>query len=379
VPQRHGLTMGKPQVKKLAIIAAFCGSFICSSAYAKTFVGVLWPMGGPLPAIGLVELAAELRMIPDVEVKTYLHQEWPNLVNDIAQQPPGTHTVVVGYSLGANASVFVANQSKYIDLIIALQPSMLSWDPPLTGKVGRMIEVYNPNPWMTMGGMGSRKLIGDNIEYIENNDSHPGAQFNSDFRNLVKTEITKFTTNDRLEIAQAQAPKLVQVAQLSRSPAPKPVDNKPVDNKPVDNKPVDNRPVDNKPQDERAAHQQLAAKTAAKTNVQIAEAQVPSPPRRERAAEQRPVQEPHDLMAKGNVQIADAESGIPLSIVPEQVAQERPRQQAGDPTAFLDQLSSSVNSGDLSVQRGLTVEDMKDYAERAYRRSGAGLMTTASN
>jgi hypothetical protein len=352
--------MGKPQVKKLAIIAAFCGAFICSSAHAKTFVGVLWPMGGPLPAIGLVELAAELRMIPDVEVKTYLHQEWPTLVDDIATQPPGTRTVVVGYSLGANASVFVANKSKYVDLIIALQPSMLSWDPPLTGKVGRMIEVYNPNPWMTMGGMGSRKLIGDNIEYIENNDSHPGAQFNSDFRNLVKTEITKFTTGDRLEIAQAQAPKPVQVAQLSRSPALKPVDNKPVDNKPLD---------------ERAGRQQLAARTVAKSNVQIAEAQVPSPPR-ERAAEQRPVHEPRDLTAKGNVQVADADADIPLSIVPEQAVQERPRQQASN-TAFLDQISSSVNSGDLSVQRGLTVEDMKDYAERAYHRSE--LMTTASN
>ena len=362
--------MGKPQVKKLAIIAAFCGSLICSSADAKTFVGVLWPMGGPIPAIGLVELAGELRMIPDVEVKTYLHQEWPNLVDDIASQPPGTHTVVVGYSLGANASVFVANKSKYVDLIIALQPSMLSWDPPLTGKVGRMIEVYNPNPWMTFGGMGSRKLIGDNIEYIANNDSHPGAQFNSDFRNLVKTEITKFTTNDRLEIAQAQAPKPVQVAQLSRSTAPKTADIRAVDNKPVDNKPVDNKPLDEPP-----GHQQLAAKTVAKSSVQIAEA-APSPPTRERAAEQRPVHEPRDLMAKGNVQVADADADMPLSIVPEQVAQEPPRQQVSN-TAFLDQLSSSVNSGDLSVQRGLTVEDMKDYAERAYHRSE--LMTTASN
>jgi hypothetical protein len=354
--------MGKPQVKKLAIIAAFCGSFICSSANAKTFVGVLWPMGGPIPAIGLVELAGELRMIPDVEVKTYLHQEWPNLVDDIASQPPGTHTVVVGYSLGANASVFVANKSKYVDLIIALQPSMLSWDPPLTGKVGRMIEVYNPNPWMTMGGMGSRKLIGDNIEYIENNDSHPGAQFNSDFRNLVKTEITKFATGDRLEIAQAEAPKPVQVAQLSRSSsAPKPVDNKPLDQRTAQQKDLDAK---------------AGAKIAAKSSLQIAEAEVPLPPKRERAAEQRPAAQPHDLTAKGNVQVADADADMPLSIAPEQVAQERPRQQASN-TAFLDQLSSSVNSGDLSVQRGLTVEDMKDYAERAYHRSE--LMTTASN
>jgi hypothetical protein len=180
-------------VKKLSSALALCASLVCSPVYAKAFVGVLWPMFGPLPAPGLVELVAELRMMPDVEVRTYLHQSWPALVEDIDHQPPGTHTVVVGYSLGANSSVFVANKAKYVDLIIALQPSMFSWNPPVTGNVGRMIEIYNPNPWMTFGGMGSNKLSGPNIEYIANNDSHPGAQFNSEFRSLVKTEVAKFS------------------------------------------------------------------------------------------------------------------------------------------------------------------------------------------
>ena len=102
-------------------------------------------MYGPLPAPGLVELVAELRMMPDVEVRTYLHQSWPSLVEDINHQPPGTRTIVVGYSLGANSSVFVANKAKYVDLIVALQPSMFSWNPSVTGNVGRMVEIYNPN------------------------------------------------------------------------------------------------------------------------------------------------------------------------------------------------------------------------------------------
>ena len=183
----------KWRVKKRAIALALLVSLVCSPVCAKTFVGVLWPMFGPLPAVGLVELVAELRMMPDVEVHTYLHQSWPSLVEDIDRQPPGTRTVVVGYSLGANSSVFVANKAKYVDLIVALQPSMLSWNPSVTGSVGRMIEIYNPNPWMTFGGMGSKKLVGPNIEYIANNDSHPGAQFNPVFRNLVKTEVAKLS------------------------------------------------------------------------------------------------------------------------------------------------------------------------------------------
>jgi hypothetical protein len=135
-------------------------------------------------------------MMPDVEIQTYLHQSWPSLVEDIDQLPSGTHTVVVGYSLEANSSVFVANKAKHVDLIIALQPSMLSWNPPVTGSAGRMIEIYNPNPWMTFDGMGSKKLSGPNIEYIANNDSHPGAQFSSEFRGLVKTEVAKFSAEN---------------------------------------------------------------------------------------------------------------------------------------------------------------------------------------
>jgi len=180
-------------VKKQSIALALCASLVCSPVYAKAFVGVLWPMFGPLPAPGLVKLVAELRMMPDVEVRTYLHQSWPSLVEDIDRQPPGTRTIVVGYSLGANSSVFVANKAKYVDLIVALQPSMFSWNPSVTGNVGRMVEIYNPNPLMTFGGMGSNKLVGPNIEYIANNDSHPGAQFNSDFRSLVKTEVAKLS------------------------------------------------------------------------------------------------------------------------------------------------------------------------------------------
>jgi hypothetical protein len=187
---------GKLHVNKWSVALAFCASLVCSPVYAKAFVGVLWPMFGPLPAPGLVELVAELRMMPDVEVRTYLHQSWPSLVEDINHQPPGTRTIVVGYSLGANSSVFVANKAKYVDLIVALQPSMFSWNPSVTGNVGRMVEIYNPNRWMTFGGMGSNKLVGPNIEYIANYDSHPGAQFNSEFRNLVKTEVARLAAEN---------------------------------------------------------------------------------------------------------------------------------------------------------------------------------------
>ncbi len=307
-------------MKKLATAIALCCSLICTPVHAKTFVGVLWPMFGPAPAIGLVELVAELKLMTDVEVSTYLHQSWPSLVEDINRQAPGTHTVVVGYSLGANSSVFVANSARYVELIIALQPSMLSWNPPVTGKVGRMIEIYNPNPWMTFGGMGSRKLIGENIESIANYDSHPGAQFNSEFRNLVRSEIAKFTANDRLEIPQAAVSRPNKPAQLPQSARLKP-------------------------------------------------------------AEERVTRQQRGLTAKDHIQVAQAEvSKLQKQLESEQAADERQKQQRQLAT-FLDTLSNSVNSGDVFVQRRLTTADLEHYAERTYHGSSAAakLMTMASD
>jgi hypothetical protein len=294
-------------VKKLVIVVALCGSLVWSPVHAKTFVGVLWPMFGPLPAIGLVELVGELKMMPDVEVRTYLHQSWPALVADIDRQPPGTRTVVVGYSLGANSSVFVANKAKYVDLIIALQPSMLSWNPPVKGKVGRMIEIYNPNPWMTFGGMGSKKLIGGNIEYIANNDSHPGAQFDPEFRSLVKREIAKLTAEDRLETAQAERLRPLQLAHQSR------------------------------------------------------------PLRPDAVAQERPKPPQKDVPAAAPEQVAQVEmpmTAMPVKLEPDakNPMKDRPR----DWAAFLNTLSNSVDSGDLSIRRELTVADMMAYVKKTY-------------
>jgi hypothetical protein len=285
-------------------------------------------MFGPLPAIGLVELVGELKLMPDVEVKTYLHQEWPALVDDIERQPAGTRTVVVGYSLGANSSVFVANKASYIDVIIALQPSMLSWNPEVTGRVGRMIEVYNPDPAMTFGGMGSKKLIGPNIEYIANNDSHPGAQFSSEFRNLVKSEIARVTAEPAVVTAQARAPAAPALAFAeTRTPAASTTAQAPIQASTQAPLPVP-----------RPANIPGATKLAA-----LKQQSSSREPSRERSPEPN-----HELS-------------------PEPSRGANPQSESA--TAFLEGLTSAVDSGYLFAQRQLTVADMMDYATRNYRNA----------
>ncbi|MFZ0607534.1 MAG: hypothetical protein WAM75_07660 [Xanthobacteraceae bacterium] len=368
-------------MKKLAVALAMCGALLCSQAQAKTFVGVLWPMFGPLPAIGLVELVAELKRLPDVEVKTYVHQAWPSLVEDLKHLPPGTHTLVVGYSLGANSSVFVANDSKYIDTIIALQPSLFSWNPPVTGKVGRYIEIYNPNSWETFGGMGSRKLIGPNIEYIANNDSHPGAQFDPQFRNLVKSELAKLTAEDDVETAQAETPKPVDVAAADVA---------------ADHIAADRGQIID-------LHRDAAAKDRAVTaRVDQPRAQQPKPVEVAFAQPMPSVSRQRGAAGEAPAQTAPAMPPEALALQPAElleVADAQPAPRPRQRTAFLDTLTGAVDSGDLfvvrkpierkRVERKLTVAEMMDYAKRTYGRRRpaiaraqrppvSGMITTAS-
>jgi hypothetical protein len=324
-------------MKKLLLALVLWGSVLSTPVFAKTFVGVLWPMFGPLPAIGLVELVAELKLMPDVEVNTYLHQNWPALVDDLERQPPGTRTVVIGYSLGANSSVFVANKAKYIDAIIALQPSMLSWNPAVTGRVGRMIEVYNPNPAMTFGGMGSKKLIGPNIEYIANNDSHPGAQFSWEFRDLVKSEIARVSAEPAVVTTQARTPTTTAsiTALAYADPAP---------------------PVTMAARNAESPRANTADKHATGTP-RVAMAEIPNPV---------PMPAPKPARSPAAAKLAAVEPQAPI-------------RQREDAIALLDVITSTVDSGNLFAQRQLTAADMMDYANRNYRNAHtAELLPTGS-
>jgi hypothetical protein len=196
---------GIKYVKKRSIVLALCCCLACSPVCATTFIGVLWPLFGPPAAPGLVELVAQLQSMPDVEVATYSYGSWSSLVDDINGQAAETRILIIGYSLGANDAILVANNTNYIDSIIALQPSIYGSKTSLTGKVGRVVEVYNPNPWMT-GGTGSLKLEGPNIEYITNDDTHLEAPYNSEFRNLVKSEIARLAAEPAQNTVQTKIP-----------------------------------------------------------------------------------------------------------------------------------------------------------------------------
>jgi len=205
----------------------------------------------------------------------------------------------------------VANNTGYVDEIIALQPSMLTTQDTLTGKVGKIIEIYNPNPWMTFGGMGSQKLDAPNIEYIANNDSHPGAQFSEQFHSIVKSEVARISALDNVQTAApARMTKPSPLAKLSP---------------PKETKPTALAFANSdSPKHETAKHDEPKHER----------------PRPAQAAAEQSRPEP-----KRSVVFTEAPKPQPI---------------------FVEALSTSITADSSLVQRTLTIPDMKDYVKRNY-------------
>src|SRR5690242_7363567 len=170
---------------------------------------------------------------------------------------------------------------------------------------------------MTFGGMGSQKLDAPNIEYIVNNDSHPGAQFNEQFRSVVKSELARLSAQDSSQTAQAKAFKR---SQLSKQSPPKDVKSTALAFATTD-----------PPKHEPLRHDQPKP---AQTKVEPGQQQ------------------------KAPAVFAQAPK-------PQPVLADGPRPQPVSADAFL----TSANPGNLFVQRTLTISDMKEYVKRSYRSS----------
>jgi hypothetical protein len=174
--------------------------------------------------------------------------------------------------------------------------------------VGKIIEIYNPNPWMTFGGMGSQKLDAPNVEYIANNDSHPGAQFSEQFHTVVKNEVARLAALDSLQTAKLAKPS--QLAKLSP------------------------------PKETQSSHLAFVSEETSK---------------RDQTGHEQTKNEQPKHEQKAQAIFADAAK-------PQAVFAEAPKPQP----VFADAFLTSANAGNLFVQRTLTISDMKDYVKRNY-------------
>ena len=171
---------------------------LANFAYAETLVVLLEGLGGRVTSPGIVSLQEELSAIPNTIVALPLAQHnWRDAVKLIKQQKPESKIVVIGYSLGANNSTYVAQNVKHLDELIAIQASVWGRATAVGENVVKAIEIYNPKFWRT-AGLGAKRLVGIHFSYVANSDSHFYADDDP--------EVHKFVFNEVKKIADPTAP-----------------------------------------------------------------------------------------------------------------------------------------------------------------------------
>jgi len=178
--------------KLVSLIFTLCVCLILATVtYAETLVVLLEGLGGRISSPGIVSLQEELSVIPNTIVALPLAQHnWRDAVKLIKQQRPETKIVLIGYSLGANNSTYIAKNVKHVDELIAIQASVWGRATALEENVDKAVEIYNPRFWRT-AGLGAKRLAGIHFSYVANSDSHFYADDDPDVHNFVFNEVRK--------------------------------------------------------------------------------------------------------------------------------------------------------------------------------------------
>src|ERR1700751_1975022 len=135
-------------------------SVLATGARGEALVVLLEGLGGRVTSSGIVSLQEELSVVPNTRAPLPLAQHnWRDAVKLIQQQNPETKIVLIGYSLGANNSTYVAKNVKHVDELIAIQASVWGRATAVGENVDKAIEVYNPKFWRT-AGLGAKRLVG---------------------------------------------------------------------------------------------------------------------------------------------------------------------------------------------------------------------------
>jgi hypothetical protein len=141
------------------------------AAIPSARVYVIFGQGGTLTSSGMTRLTARLSEIRGLTVSSHDWFKGPNIiVNSIRQLPKGEPVILIGYSLGANATTRISHAlpNREIALAIAYDPSIHSEVFPADGNVRRMLLYHNNSRSL----WGHARIPGPQVETTEINEGH---------------------------------------------------------------------------------------------------------------------------------------------------------------------------------------------------------------
>jgi hypothetical protein len=132
---------------------------------------VLYGQGGSAWSYGIDKLADSLQeMNPRLRVSTHEWERYRQVANDIRKLPRDIPIILIGYSLGANATTWISNAvaPRAIDLIVAYDPSVKA-RVERAGSNARRVLLYHNN---SLEPYGHARISGPQVETTETRNSH---------------------------------------------------------------------------------------------------------------------------------------------------------------------------------------------------------------
>jgi hypothetical protein len=128
--------------------------------------------GGQITSPGMDQMAAKARAL-GIQADVFNYQDIASVNAAIARHRVQGHKIaVVGYSLGAGTVEAISAQHIHLDLLMALDPSMLGYNYKLDPKTTKLSILWHDSDWLLSGPLGHAGLdLGFNIVH-ETLDPH---------------------------------------------------------------------------------------------------------------------------------------------------------------------------------------------------------------
>ncbi len=157
-------------------VAAVLLALLFAAPAEAARVYVIYGQGGALTSMGMKRLASRLAQLPGLTVSSHDWKHPGVIVNSIRRLPKGEPVILIGYSLGANATTWISNAipRREIALAVAYDPSIYSKILPAGRNVRKLILYHNNGRSV----LGHARIPGPQVETFEINQGHLSVDFN---------------------------------------------------------------------------------------------------------------------------------------------------------------------------------------------------------